>query len=53
MEIRQRIIDSCRELALKKGFRRLTVEEIATSARVTKGQFTVGLGAKMKYLQLV
>ena len=36
MEIRQRIIDSCRELALKKGFRRLTVEEIATSARVTK-----------------
>ena len=36
MEIRQRIINSCRELALKKGFRQLTVEEIAQSAGITK-----------------
>ncbi len=36
MEIRQRILNSCRQLALIKGFRQLTLEEIAGRAGITK-----------------
>jgi len=36
LEIRQRIISSCRELAHSKGFRSITVDEIAQHAGVSK-----------------
>ena len=52
MEIRQRITDSAGSWP-QKDFRRLTVEEIATSARVTKRTVYRRFRAKMKYLQLV
>lgn len=36
MEIRQRIISACRQLAYSKGFRNITVDEIAQNAGVSK-----------------
>jgi AcrR family transcriptional regulator len=53
MEIRQRIIDSCRELAHKKGFRSLTVDEIARWAGVSKRTVYRRFSSKDEILEAV